>query len=77
MGHLRGTVAAKTGTLTTDPTTALAGYGDSKTGWQIVFAMLGDSVPSVDSGRSTIDAAVEEVINTLNYLPASSEVAVR
>lgn len=75
LGHVRGTIAAKTGTLTTDPTTALAGYGDSRTGWQIVFAILGDSVPSVDGGRSTIDSAIEEVINTLNYLPSASEVA--
>ena len=75
LGHINGTIAAKTGTLTTDPTAALAGYGDSRTGWQIVFAMLGDSVPSVDTGRSAIDSALEEIITTLNYLPASSEVA--
>ncbi len=72
LGNINGTIAAKTGTLINDPTAALAGYGDSKTGWQIVFAMLGDSVPSVDSGRAAIDAALMEVINTLNYLPASS-----
>lgn len=72
LGHINGTIAAKTGTLTTDPTTALAGYGDSKTGWQVVFAILGDSVPSVDTGRASIDAALTEVIGTLNYLPSSS-----
>ncbi len=72
MGGINGTIAAKTGTLTTDPTTALAGYGDSKTGWQVVFAMLGDSVPSVEAGRWAIDDAMNEIINTLNYLPASS-----
>lgn len=70
LGHVPGTIAAKTGTLTTDPTTALAGFGDSKTGWQIAFAMLGDSVPSVDNGRYTIDTAVEEIIRTLNYFPS-------
>jgi D-alanyl-D-alanine carboxypeptidase len=73
MGNINGTIAAKTGTLTTDPTTALAGYGDSKTGWQVVFAVLGDSVPSVDSGRYAIDEAMTEIINTLNYLPASAQ----
>jgi D-alanyl-D-alanine carboxypeptidase len=72
LGHIPGKIAAKTGTLTTDPTTALAGFGDSQTGWQIVFAMLGDSVPSVDNGRSTIDSAVEEIIRTLNYFPSKS-----
>lgn len=76
LGHVNGTIAAKTGTLINDPTAALAGYGDSRTGWQVVFAILGDSVPSVDSGRASIDAAVTEVISTLNYLPsAASEVA--
>ena len=72
MGNVNGTVAAKTGTLTTDPTTALAGYADTKTGWQVVFAMLGDSVPSVDSGRAAIDDAVFEIVNTLNYLPLAA-----
>jgi D-alanyl-D-alanine carboxypeptidase len=73
MGRLNGTIAAKTGTLINDPTAALAGYGDSKTGWQVVFAVLGDSVPSVDGGRYAIDEAMTEVINTLNYLPASTQ----
>lgn len=72
MGNINGTIAAKTGTLTTDPTTALAGFGDSRTGWQVVFAVLGDSVPSVDIGRNAIDNAMTEVITTLNYLPASA-----
>ncbi|MBM3382770.1 MAG: hypothetical protein FJY29_10055 [Betaproteobacteria bacterium] len=72
LGNVNGTIAAKTGTLINDPTAALAGYGDSRTGWQIVFAILGDSVPSVDSGRASIDSALTEVISTLNYLPASS-----
>lgn len=72
MGNVNGTVAAKTGTLTTDPTTALAGYADSKTGWQVVFAMLGDSVPTVDTGRAAIDDAVFEIVNTLNYLPLTT-----
>jgi D-alanyl-D-alanine carboxypeptidase len=72
MGNVNGTVAAKTGTLTTDPTAALAGYADSKTGWQVVFAMLGDSVPSVDSGRAAIDDAMFEIVNTLNYLPLAA-----
>jgi D-alanyl-D-alanine carboxypeptidase len=70
LGNIPGTIAAKTGTLTTDPTTALAGFGDSKTGWQIVFAILGDSVPSVDNGRNTIDSALAEIIGTLNYFPS-------
>lgn len=72
LGHVPGTIAAKTGTLTTDPTTALAGYGDSRSGWQIAFAILGDSVPSVDNGRYTIDTAVEEIIRTLNYFPTKT-----
>ncbi|MEY4064300.1 MAG: hypothetical protein RIR26_508, partial [Pseudomonadota bacterium] len=75
LGNVNGTIAAKTGTLTTDPTTALAGFGDSRSGWQIVFAMLGDSVPSVDNGRATIDDAVEEIINTVNYFPSGEAVA--
>jgi hypothetical protein len=53
----------------------LAGFGDSRSGWQIVFAMLGDSVPSVDNGRATIDDAVEEIINTVNYFPSGEAVA--
>lgn len=68
MSNVNGTVAAKTGTLINDPTAALAGYADSRTGWQVVFAMLGDSVPGVDTGRDAIDAAVFEIVNTLNYL---------
>jgi len=72
LGNVPGTIAAKTGTLITDPTTALAGFGDSQTGWQIAFAMLGDSVPNVDNGRYTIDSAVEEIIRTLNYFPRKS-----
>ncbi|NBO38405.1 hypothetical protein EBU99_07455 [bacterium] len=73
LGNVNGTVAAKTGTLTTDPTTSLSGFADSRSGWQIVFSMLGDSVPSVDGGRNTIDAAVVEIINTLNYLPEKAQ----
>lgn len=75
MTNVKGTIAAKTGTLTTDPTAALAGYGDSRSGWQVVFAVLGDSVPSVDEGRNAIDDAMYEVINTLNYLQLGSSVA--
>lgn len=75
LGRVNGTIAAKTGTLTTDPTTALAGYGDSRSGWQIVFALLGDSVPNVDLGRATIDDALEEIINTVNYFPSKETVA--
>lgn len=79
LGHIPGTIAAKTGTLITDPTTALAGFGDSKTGWQIAFAILGDSVPNVDNGRYTIDSALEEIIRTLNYFPTkpASQAAVQ
>ncbi|MEN9810943.1 MAG: hypothetical protein RLZZ488_2510 [Pseudomonadota bacterium] len=75
MTNIKGTVAAKTGTLINDPTAALAGYADSQTGWQVVFAMLGDSVYTVDAGRDSIDDAMNEVINTLNYLPGGSSVA--
>jgi D-alanyl-D-alanine carboxypeptidase len=75
MTNIKGTVAAKTGTLINDPTAALAGYADSQTGWQVVFAMLGDSVYTVDAGRDSIDDAMNEVINTLNFLPAVPSVA--
>lgn len=73
MTNVNGTVAAKTGTLINDPTAALAGYADSRSGWQVVFAMLGDSVPSVESGRDSIDAAVFEIVNTLNYLKVGQQ----
>jgi D-alanyl-D-alanine carboxypeptidase len=62
-----GNVAAKTGTLTTDPAVALAGYGDTHSGWQIVFAFLGDGVTSVGAGRNSIDGALEETLRVMNY----------
>lgn len=53
-----GRVTAKTGTLTDDPSADLAGFADGPGGWLMVFALLGDSVSSVEEGRSAIDRTV-------------------
>jgi D-alanyl-D-alanine carboxypeptidase/D-alanyl-D-alanine-endopeptidase (penicillin-binding protein 4) len=59
-----GIVAAKTGTLRR--TTALAGLADTHNGWQIVFAVLGDSVDDAAEGRATIDRAIAAVVRRVN-----------
>ena len=60
-------VSAKTGTLIDNPSVALSGYADVSGGWQVVFSILGDSIPDVDGGRSTIDKAVDEISNTMSF----------
>jgi D-alanyl-D-alanine carboxypeptidase len=57
------TVTAKTGTLTDDPEAALAGFANISNGWTLVFAMLGDSVNSVDRARSSIDYALCDAVD--------------
>jgi len=70
------TVTAKTGTLTDDPEAALAGFANIPNGWTLVFAMLGDSVNSVEAGRNSIDRAlcdaVDEVKKSANQWAIST-----
>ena len=61
-------VTAKTGTLTDDPEAALAGFANLTNGWTIVFAMLGDSVSSVDAGRQSIDYAVCDAVTEVKRI---------
>ena len=56
------TVTAKTGTLTDDPEAALAGFVNIPNGWNLVFAILGDSVSSVEKGRQSIDYALCDAV---------------
>lgn len=62
------TVTAKTGTLTDDPEAALAGFANISNGWTLVFAMLGDSVKSVDSGRNSIDHALCDAVDEVKKI---------
>ena len=62
------TVTAKTGTLTDDPEAALAGFAHISNGWTLVFAMLGDSVKSVDSGRNSIDNALCNAVDEVKKI---------
>lgn len=61
-------VTAKTGTLIDDPEAALAGFANISNGWTIVFAMLGDSVSSVDSGRRSIDYALCDAVTEVKRI---------
>jgi D-alanyl-D-alanine carboxypeptidase len=61
-------VTAKTGTLIDDPEAALAGFANLSNGWTIVFAMLGDSVSSVDGGRRSIDYAVCDAVTEVKQI---------
>jgi D-alanyl-D-alanine carboxypeptidase/D-alanyl-D-alanine-endopeptidase (penicillin-binding protein 4) len=61
-------VTAKTGTLIDDPEAALAGFAHLSNGWTIVFAMLGDSVSSVDGGRRSIDYAVCDAVTEVKRI---------
>ena len=60
-------ISAKTGTLTDDPDVALSGYADVDGGWQVIFSIVGDSVPDLGTGRSAIDRALDEVANTMRF----------
>jgi D-alanyl-D-alanine carboxypeptidase len=71
MTDIQGRVAAKTGTLVSDPAVALAGFGDGQNGWQIVFAMLGDSMTTVDAGRGIVDEMVRATLQAINKLPST------
>lgn len=51
-------ITAKTGTLTTDPLTALAGYAELDNGWHMTFAFLGDSIRDMTSGKNSLDTAL-------------------
>lgn len=69
LSSVEGRVAAKTGTLISDPAAALAGFGDAPNGWQIVFGILGDSMDSVDAGRQVIDEVLVKTLDAVGALP--------